>query len=397
MSNSDAIEHVILVLLENRSFDHVLGWMSHPKYGGDTRIEGLTGDIDPGTGELVLENYRNPALLQTFRPFFVEVDEPLAGDLPHGRDEVTTQMAHSPVTGSFAMRGYAASYFHENPVQAGPFVTKPDCMRMLTPKAIPVTAFFARNFAVCDHWFTPIPTDTHPNRMMALSGYSEIEGTSTLEPDQFLVVDWAEENKVSWRVYSDDFSFMMCMKKGIAFRGIEVLKERALNGKYRGFSAFAHDFQHDNDFPKVTLIEPAYSDDPFAMEPNDNHPPLPMGPGESLLLKLYSALLGTDLARKRFDKTLVLVCSTVASADAFGADGHRNEVAVVRDDRTSRSGDRHLATRRSGSLQGQPRPHIAVALLGGAVHSRQGLQSRSGRAPRYPECGATGEPGRCHR
>lgn len=309
MSNSDAIEHVIMVLLENRSFDHLLGWMSHPNYGADSRVEGLTGNVDPATGELLAEAYQNPALLQTFRPFFVDVDQPLAGDLPHGRDEVTRQIGLSPVTGTSSMRGFAASYFHENPVQAGPFVTKPDCMRMMTPKAIPVTAFLAQNFMVCDHWFCAIPTDTHPNRMMALSGYTEIEGTSSLEPDQYLVVDWAEENKVPWRVYSDDFSFMMCLENKTtgALRGLEVLKERATNGKYRGFSSFAHDFQYDADFPKVTLIEPAYSDDPLAMEPNDNHPPLPMGPGEAFLLKIYNAFFGTDLARERFNKTLMLV------------------------------------------------------------------------------------------
>jgi phospholipase C len=283
--------------------------MSHPKYGGDSRVEGLTGDIDPTTGELMGEAYQNPALLQTFRPFFTEEDVPLASDLPHGREEVARQMGMSPVTGSYSMRGFAASYFHEHPEQAGPYVTKPDCMRMMTPKAIPVTAFLAKNFMVCDHWFCAIPTDTHPNRMMALSGYTEIDGTSSFEPDQYLVVDWAEANNVPWRVYSDDFSFMMCLKDKTtgALRGVNVLKERATNGKYRGFSSFAHDFQYDKDFPKVTLIEPAYSDDPLAMEPNDNHPPLPMGPGEAFLLKIYNAFFGTQLARERFNKTLMLV------------------------------------------------------------------------------------------
>lgn len=309
MSNSDAIEHVIVVLFENRSFDHLLGWMSHPSYGGNADIEGLTGAINPSTGELMADAYQNPALMQTFRPFFTEDDIPLAGDLPHGRDEVAQQLAHSPVTGSFLMRGFAASYFHENPVQAGPFVTKPDCMRMLTPKSIPVTSYLAKNYVVCDHWFTPIPTDTHPNRMMSLSGYSEIDGTSSLEPDQYLVVDWAEDKGIPWRVYSDDFSFMMCMKNQTtgAFRGINVLKERAINGKYRSFSSFAHDYQYDTSFPSVTLIEPSYLDDPLAMEPNDNHPPLPMGPGEAFLLKIYNVFFGTQLARDRFDKTLLLV------------------------------------------------------------------------------------------
>jgi phospholipase C len=303
MSNASSIDHVIMVVFENRSFDHLLGWMSHPKYGGSGAIEGLTGDLDAGTGELANPAYGNPALLKTFRPFFAEADETLATDLPHGRGEVHTQMAFTQVTNTFSMQGFAASYFHQNPMQAGPSATRPDCMRMLAPSAAPVTAFLARNYCVCDHWFTPIPTDTHPNRMMALAGYSEIEGTSSLEPDEDLVFDWAERKGIPWRVYSDDFSYMMCLGR----RGVDVLAQRAINGSYRSFSSFARDYQFETKFPAITLIEPAFSDDPFATEPNDNHPPLQMGPGESFLLKIYNVFFGTRLARERFAKTLLLV------------------------------------------------------------------------------------------
>ena len=34
--------------------------------------------------------------------------------------------------------------------------------------------FFARNFAVCDHWFSALPTGTQANRLMAMSGESSI-------------------------------------------------------------------------------------------------------------------------------------------------------------------------------------------------------------------------------
>jgi phospholipase C len=302
-AKAHAIEHVIMVVFENRSFDHVLGWMSHPSYGNDPRIEGLTGPIDANR-TLLNPQYGNPALMQTFRPFFVEADEQLQTDLPHGRVEVSTQLDHSPATGGFAMRGFAASYFHENPTQAGPNASRPDPMRMLTPPAIPVTSYLAQNFMVCDHWFTPIATDTHPNRMMAIAGYSEIEGTSSLEPDQFIFSDWADANGKEWRVYSDGFSFMSLMGKRLP----DFVVERAKgDGRYRAFSAFAHDYQFDAAFPTVTMIEPAFSDDPFATEPNDNHPPLQMGPGEALLLKVYNALTGTAVARERFAKTLVVV------------------------------------------------------------------------------------------
>lgn len=309
MANTDAIKHVILVLMENRSFDHLLGWMSHPRYDGNTDVEGLTGEVNQND-ELTTASYANPANFTSFRPYFYDKDEPLACDLPHGRDQVARQMAHSPVTGDFLMNGFASSYFNEHPEQAGPNVTRADCMRMLGPKAVPVTAFLARNFTVCDHWFSPIPTDTHPNRMMSLSGYTEIAGTSSLEPDQELVIDWADKNNISWRVYSEGFSYLVCLKNRDtgAMRGLSVLAQRALpNGTFRNFSSFAKDLQNDADFPSVTILEPGYADDPFESEPSDNHPPLPMGPGEAFLLKIYSAFFKTELARKRFDQTIIVV------------------------------------------------------------------------------------------
>jgi phospholipase C len=309
MSNADAIEHVVLVLFENRSFDHLLGWMSHPRYDGNENVEGLTGAVDPSTGELLREDYQNPSHFNIFRPYFADMDVPLASDLPHGRDEVARQMGHSPVTGAYSMRGFAASYFHQYAEQAGPNVTKADCMRMLCPNVIPVTAFLARNFTVCDHWFSPIPTDTHPNRMMSLSGYTEIAGTSSVEPDQDLVIDWATRNNVSWRLYSEGFSYLMCLRDPATgvLRGLSILGERAKHGTCRRFEAFAHDLQYDAEFPKLTIIEPGYSDDPFEMQPSDNHAPLPMGPGEAFLLKVYSAFFQTALARQRLDKTLLLI------------------------------------------------------------------------------------------
>lgn len=293
-----SIKHVILVMFENRSFDHLLGWMSHPRHGNNAAIDGLVGTIDAATDELTDARYRNPALGQTFRPFFVTKDE-FVTDMPHERNDVTLQMAFTNVTGAFSMKGFAESYYQVNQSLAGPFAAKPDCMRMLAPTSAPVTTFLAQNFRVCDRWFTPIPTSTHPNRVMALAGYTQIDETEALVPNHYLVFDWAEDNGIPWRVYSDGFSFMMAM------RGPTVLADP--KDQYRSFDNFAHDYQVEAEFPAFTLIEPSFLDDPFASHPNDNHPPISIGAGEALLLQIYQTFFGTQLARDRFNETLLVV------------------------------------------------------------------------------------------
>jgi hypothetical protein len=42
---------------------------------------------------------------------------------------------------------------------------------------VPTLDFFAKNFTVCDHWFAPLPADTQPNRLMALSGFTNVDVT----------------------------------------------------------------------------------------------------------------------------------------------------------------------------------------------------------------------------
>ena len=67
-------------------------------------------------------------------------------------------------------------------------------------KDVPTYDFLARNFCVCDKWFTSLPLGTQANRLMAMSGESLVLDNVTRLPDQKLVYDWLEEKKVPWRV-----------------------------------------------------------------------------------------------------------------------------------------------------------------------------------------------------
>src|SRR5258705_5702751 len=63
---------------------------------------------------------------------------------------------------------------------------------------------------------------------------------------------------------------------------------RVLGGKFRSLSELSRDAQFEDKatWPQVILIEPDYEDSPVHMSghASDNHPPLAMAFGESLLL-----------------------------------------------------------------------------------------------------------------
>jgi len=168
--------------------------MSLAPYGQRTEIEGLKGGIDPATQELTEPAYGNRARLRTWPPFIVDRDVQLATDLPHGRDSVRAQMNYvlpgylaDAKTGEkykqegFMMDGFADSHFTEHPA---PWGARPDSMMIFPPHLVPATSFLTKAFMVCDHWFCPIPTDTHPNRLMSLAGYTKIDQTHGKPPDQ---------------------------------------------------------------------------------------------------------------------------------------------------------------------------------------------------------------------
>jgi phospholipase C len=99
-----------------------------------------------------------------------------------------------------------------------------------------------------------------------------------------LVLDWLNDHDVRWRVYHSGISFFALLARWNDIFG----------PNFRGIDRLAADMNHElpGDFPSVILVEPAYGDAPRigGSLPNDNHPPLPVAPGEALLLRIYEAL-----------------------------------------------------------------------------------------------------------
>jgi phospholipase C len=259
------------VMMENRSFDHVLGYLCLPKFGGRRDIDGLVNtDTDP--------RFANEYDHQIYRPFEMP-DGPLPHDLPHARHEVETQLALSG--GTAIMTGFVQAY--ANSTQS--MVDQPPPLGYLTATAVFMSNFLARNYLICDHWFAPLPADTHRNRAMACTGSSLIDDTEArIIPYRNLVLDWLTAHCVRWRVYHSGFSFF----------SLFGVSEQILGDNFRSVRQLAGDFENDPEdvVPQVIFVEPEYADSPvhFGFIPNDNHPPLPIGPGEHFLGDVYTAL-----------------------------------------------------------------------------------------------------------
>ena len=276
MPDLDQISRIVVVMMENRSFDHLLGYLSLPQFG--RRVDGVR-DTEEWRNKAA-SNY-NGAL---FPPF--ALDDPydlMKADPPHERSNIALQMGKA-LGETFPMNGFVWNYAG---AQGSPFVQPgdtPPVMGYFMPEQVPVTAFLADNFAVCDRWFSSLPAGTQPNRLMAMAGCSKIEVNTFPLPSHNLVYSWLEARKVRWRVYHEGMPFFAMMPEWLP----DILQER----NFRPLTKLFDDVQNEppDEFPQVVFIEPTYTDAPHLGLSTDDHAPSAVKGGQQFLLEAYRAM-----------------------------------------------------------------------------------------------------------
>lgn len=293
MTNLNQIETIVVVMMENRSFDHLLGYLSLPEFGGRADVEGLKLDMTNSFDGKEYPVYRLPS-----------AQVQLPADPPHERNNITMQLfgqatpdgaIHVPPP--YKMDGFLQSY---STAKGGVYITTdPVPMGYHAASDLPATDFFAKQFCICDHWFASIPTGTQPNRLMAFSGETLNDvNQGFMIPKQDLVYDWLTRHNVNWRVYHQGFPFFMLMDGW----HLRVLTD----DHFRDIDDLQNDIATEDvdTFPKVIFIEPRYADAPHVEAPNDDHPPTPIINGQHFLQKIYSNLIGNP---DRWARTVMII------------------------------------------------------------------------------------------
>jgi phospholipase C len=266
------VDTIVVVMMENRSFDNMLGFLRHPDEGNRPEVTGIE---DLQNDDYVNENSDGLAK----RPFWRD-DAPTETDLPHNSPEVRTQLAYAPAFDTYLMNGFVRAFED----QYKSIVLRPPPMGLLRAKDLPTTAPLADRYTVCDHWFSCVPTSTAPNRLMSMCGVTSIAETGTIVPDHPTVYDWLSEHDIRWRVYAAGLPFFTLMPK---------IAPLTLTSRFRRVTELARDVKDEGpaEWPQVIFIEPDYYDAPVHFQaPCDNHAPLAVAPGEAFLADVYRSL-----------------------------------------------------------------------------------------------------------
>jgi len=270
-------------MLENRSFDHLLGF---------SNLQGT----DAVTGQPTTIERLDPALAWNLDPDGkrVGVSSPADWVMPHDPghefNEVKVQLCG--VQGQYPHidnSGFVANYAHVDRANAS------EIMKCYAPDQLPVITTLAREFAVCDHWFSSMPGPTWPNRFFlhaASSGGLDHSPTKVNVASSILfdgykfdngtIFDRLDDEGVNWNIYHGD-----PFPQTLAISGMTV---RAAEGRFRDFEDFSSDVHDPGYGASYTFIEPDYHTSSDFVCGNSQHPKDDVTRGEALLKTIYEAI-----------------------------------------------------------------------------------------------------------
>src|SRR6478672_4657045 len=171
MAGLESIDHVILLMLENRSFDHLLGYL-YPRSGDFDGLDGTESNRDLAGTEVSV----HPITPEMENAYYYPLANPAEGFV--ATNEQLFSSATAPADGKAANDGFITSFARELANPAHPLDPKligaqpSSIMDMYSPETLPVLCGLAKGFAVCDRWFASVPTQTLPNRAFAVAGTS---------------------------------------------------------------------------------------------------------------------------------------------------------------------------------------------------------------------------------
>jgi phospholipase C len=286
------ISHIFVLMLENRSFDHVFG------FSGIPGIDGLNGsESNPDTAHGTVVRASATAALA------------LAPDPPHEYQNVVRQLhgTGGDASAAPAMSGFIDSYADAGRKTAASYVPA-DIMRCQAAASVPVMTALAREFAVCDRYFSSLPGPTWPNRFFvhaASSGglFRSPSAAKTLSSELLgvgftfqngTIYDRLDAGKRWWRVYHGDDLPQVQAIAGMTAR-------RLFTDHFERYEAFAADVAKA-DYPfAYTFIEPNYGHVATAditsdfRGGNSAHPVGSIADGERLIKEVYEAIRASPI------------------------------------------------------------------------------------------------------
>jgi phospholipase C len=278
------IQHIVQLMLENRSLDAMLGFLysdSGNVSPSGAAFNGLTGtETNP-------DDTGKPVTVFQISPTGPHPYEMPGADPAEGFQNMNLQLfsTANPAAGAtptnqgfvVSFKSAIASDRSKGYKDTSTDVTPNDIMGSYTPALLPILSGLAKGFAVCDAWFSSVPSETIPNRAFANAGTSQGHLTDSVKtftcPSIFgrltdKGLDWAIYGYTTAPLTRTDFPDTTSAASS-HFGLFTAFQQRAAAGT----------------LPTYTFLEPN-----FSATGNSQHPNYNVAAGEALIHDVYTAL-----------------------------------------------------------------------------------------------------------
>ena len=277
------IKHIVVLMMENRSFDHMFGLMM-------SEIPGLRGVREGEWSNVDDEGNVHPLTARAAYQGQLRIDPP--HDFWSVNDQIFAHPGQpAPAPPRPDMRGFAANYARSGGNPA-------NIMKCFSPDRVPFIRALAKNYLVCDNWFSAVPGGTNPNRAFAHFG------TSFGRVDNGPVWLVSVNRKLDHGIYGRLRNHGRTAK--IYYYNVQsgTIGMTFLSSSYFGLY---HDFVKDcrnNRLPDYSFIEPPYVDQDDGTLAADHHPDNFVPAGDLFIRNIYEAIRSSD---ELWRSTLLLI------------------------------------------------------------------------------------------
>jgi phospholipase C len=311
-NSKEKIKNVFVLMLENRSFDHMLGFSG---------IKGIDAESGEPTDLRGLSGQESNSYKEKPYPVTQPADYKMPFDPGHEFTDVVTQLGgagasypsngpYPPINNSGFVDDYATT---KSPDEGGATSNFGEIMKCYSPSQLPVMNTLAKEFAVCDNWFSAIPGPTWPNRFFTMAASSggfehspsipeiiswEALGFSEIKKNLFHLVD--KGTKAGSVIYRGDKGNLVgSVPIAAALKGIHIWDTKK-------YSNFATDVQAANYPYPFTFIEPNYGDiiNNSYTGGTSQHPMDDVRNGERLIKSTYEAIRNSP----HWNSSMLIIC-----------------------------------------------------------------------------------------
>jgi Phosphoesterase family len=276
----DKIDHVVMVMMENRSFNHVLGY----------RAQMSGRDSDGLTPQLIefLNSLEFPDLDPTKFPIKALKDSDITPNsvgkktafpchVGHSLNDVTDQLSERVQTPAGRNINSPLGFVKNFNADRADGLAREDVLGYYDADDLPFFGFLAANYAYCERYFCSHPGPTLPNRMFSIGGDVQYDRTGEAildnnKGDNFhlsralTIFDLLNRKGIGWRIY-ESFPSLTMLRLFARYAGDNTNIVR-IGDDTDAVARLKQDVRHAETFPSVVFIDPAFHHHPQ----NDDHP-----------------------------------------------------------------------------------------------------------------------------